>query len=198
MANSNVKGSNADNVLSDSYLKGITAGINWEDGLAAMIKDATVTPPDWTVEGRGGIERRRTLHYVPVDDDTPGGIKARFVSCPSFVLYTLCSPRPCRSASRTLEYAFNDFAIALVANGLGHADIAAQYQKVSGDWQYLWNPNTTDSGYSGFIQPRYIDGSWDNVDPLSAIYASMLSPWLTEFGSSGGNAVQYLTQIAAT
>jgi putative alpha-1,2-mannosidase len=78
VAKSLVKGSNADNVLSDSYVKGITAGINWSDGLAAMIKDATVTPPDWTVEGRGGIERRKTLHYVPVNDDTPGGIKARY------------------------------------------------------------------------------------------------------------------------
>ena len=57
VANSIMKGSNADNVLSDSYLKDITAGVNWEDGLAAMIKDATVTPPDWSVEGRGGIER---------------------------------------------------------------------------------------------------------------------------------------------
>ena len=86
MTNSIVKGSNAENVLSDSYVKGITAGVNWEDGLAAMIKDATVTPPDWSVEGRGGIERRKTLHYVPVDDDTPGGIKGR---CELPVIYII-------------------------------------------------------------------------------------------------------------
>lgn len=35
------------------------------------------TPPDWTVEGRGGIENRKKIHYVPIDDDTPGGIRGR-------------------------------------------------------------------------------------------------------------------------
>lgn len=36
------KGSNADSLLSDSYVKGIRTGINWNDGLAAMKKDAEV------------------------------------------------------------------------------------------------------------------------------------------------------------
>ena len=36
------QGSNADNLLSDSYVKGIRNGINWTDGLAAMRKDAEV------------------------------------------------------------------------------------------------------------------------------------------------------------
>lgn len=33
-------GSNADNVLADTYLKGITDGINWEDGYKAVVADA--------------------------------------------------------------------------------------------------------------------------------------------------------------
>jgi putative alpha-1,2-mannosidase len=78
--------------LSDSFVKGIKGGVNWADALQAAITDATVTPPDWSVEGRGGIAKRNKLGYVPQDDDTPGGI-------------------PGRSASRTLEYAFNDFSI---------------------------------------------------------------------------------------
>lgn len=60
------QGSNADSLLSDSFVKGISHKINWEDGLAAMLKDATVTPPDWTYEGRGGIVNRAKLGYVPV------------------------------------------------------------------------------------------------------------------------------------
>jgi len=37
-----LQGSNADAVLTDSYVKGIREGIDWKDGLAAMIKDAEV------------------------------------------------------------------------------------------------------------------------------------------------------------
>ncbi|EJD51200.1 alpha-1,2-mannosidase, putative subfamily [Auricularia subglabra TFB-10046 SS5] len=139
-------GSNADSLLSDSYVKGIRKGINWNDGLNAMIKDAEVTPPDWTVEGRGGIENRKKLGYVPQDDDTPGGIRGR-------------------SASRTIEYAFNDFSIALVANALGKRAEARHYTEVSADWKNLWDANVTDNGFSGFIQPRFKNGSFGFVDP---------------------------------
>ena len=61
-----LQGSNADNLLSDSFVKGIRDGVNWDDGLKAMLKDATDTPPDWLVEGRGGIDNRKKLGYVPV------------------------------------------------------------------------------------------------------------------------------------
>lgn len=139
-------GSNADNLLSDSYVKGIRGEVNWSDGLAAMIKDATVTPKSWQVEGRGGIENRKKLGYVPMDDDTPDGIKGR-------------------SASRMLEYAFNDFGIALVANGEGDQASADKYAKASGEWENLWDPSVENTGFSGFIQPRYANGSFSFVDP---------------------------------
>ena len=54
---------------------------------------------------------------------------------------------------------------ALVAWGQGDNDTASHYVDVSGDWQNLWNPNVTDTGFSGFIQPRWLNGSWDYVDP---------------------------------
>jgi Glycosyl hydrolase family 92 catalytic domain len=60
-------GSNADSLLSDSFVKGIKAGIDWETGLQAMINDATV-PGDFSVQGRGGIAARKMLGFVPVDD----------------------------------------------------------------------------------------------------------------------------------
>lgn len=41
-------GSNADNVLADSYLKGITDGINWDDGYKAVVSDAE----GWSIEMR--------------------------------------------------------------------------------------------------------------------------------------------------
>lgn len=65
-----------------------------------------------------------------------------------------------RSASRLLEYVYNDFSIALIARGLGRQDLYDQYTKASGDWVNLWNPNVTNTGFSGFIQPRNANGSW--------------------------------------
>ncbi|KAJ7115174.1 glycosyl hydrolase family 92-domain-containing protein [Mycena epipterygia] len=136
-------GSNADSLLSDSYVKGITAGIDWETGFEAMVKDATVAG-DFEVQGRGGINSRERLGFVPVgDNDHPP------------------SPGPnTRSASRLLEYAYNDFSIGLVAQGLNKPADMAHYFNKSNDWFNIWNPNASHAGFSGFIQPRTADGSW--------------------------------------
>ncbi|KAJ7501711.1 alpha-1,2-mannosidase, putative subfamily [Mycena galericulata] len=137
-------GSNADSLLSDSFVKGIKAGIDWDAGFEAMVKDATVMG-DFEVEGRGGINSRRELGYVPAwDTDHPPSPGANT-----------------RSASRLLEYAYNDFSIALVAQGLSRpANITQHYFNVSGDWANIWNPDATHAGFQGFIQPRNKDGSW--------------------------------------
>ncbi|TFY74391.1 hypothetical protein EWM64_g9622, partial [Hericium alpestre] len=143
-------GSNADSLLSDSFLKNIKAGIDWQTGYEAMVKDATVPPPNWGVEGRGGILSRAKLHYIPQGDTTdplPNGAT------------------PGRSASRTLEYAYNDFSIALVAQGLGKTADYATYVNASGDWANLWDPSVNNTGYSGFIQPRLETGEFAFVDP---------------------------------
>jgi putative alpha-1,2-mannosidase len=60
-------GSNADSLLADSFVKGIRAGIDWEAGFEAMVKDATVMG-DFEVEGRGGINSRERLGFVPAGD----------------------------------------------------------------------------------------------------------------------------------
>ncbi|KAA1467905.1 alpha-1,2-mannosidase, putative subfamily [Dentipellis sp. KUC8613] len=143
-------GSNADSLLADSFVKGIKGGVDWQTGYEAMVKDATVEPPNWGVEGRGGIESRKQLHYVPQWDTTD----------PSPVGST-----PGRSASRTLEYSYNDFSIALVAQGLGHTADYNTYVNASGDWVNLWDPSVNNTGFSGFIQPRLSDGTFVFVDP---------------------------------
>ncbi|KAJ6464738.1 glycosyl hydrolase family 92-domain-containing protein [Mycena vitilis] len=160
-------GSNADSLLSDGYVKGIGLGpsysqhgqsIDWDTALVAMLKDATEMG-DFEVQGRGGVNSRKKLGFVPAgDEDHPR------------------SPGPnTRSASRLLEYAYNDFSIALVAQGLANsssspphssstnvtlASLAAEYFAASHDWANIWNPNATHEGFSGFVQPRAGDGSW--------------------------------------
>ncbi|KAJ6546997.1 glycosyl hydrolase family 92-domain-containing protein [Mycena capillaripes] len=136
-------GSNADSLLSDSFVKGINAGIDWETGLEAMIKDATVEG-DFSVQGRGGIAARAKLGFVPVGDTSDNPPNE--------------GPNT-RSASRLLEYTYNDFGIGLVAKGLGRIDDMNDYYNKSGDWFNIWNPDAENSGFNGFIQPRNADGS---------------------------------------
>ncbi|PWN52885.1 alpha-1,2-mannosidase, putative subfamily [Violaceomyces palustris] len=143
-------GSNAEMMLSDSYVKGIREGIDWEEGLAAMLKDAEVESADWGVEGRGAVRARKRLGYVPRG---PEGSPKTFTSVAG------------RSASRTLEYAFNDFSIALVAAGQGRQDIFEDFIRRSNDSFNLWNPKVESDGFLGFMQARWANGSFHFQDP---------------------------------
>lgn len=64
------------------------------------------------------------------------------------------------SASDTLEYADADFALALMAQRLGHTDDATALTSRAQAWHNLF--------HGGFLQPRNADGSWPaNYDPMS-------------------------------
>ncbi|KAJ7852320.1 glycosyl hydrolase family 92-domain-containing protein [Mycena olivaceomarginata] len=67
---------------------------------------------------------------------------------------------PGTSASRLLEYAYNDFSIALVAQGLNSTMNATHFFNKSSDWFNLWNFNASNTGFAGFIQLQNADGSW--------------------------------------
>jgi putative alpha-1,2-mannosidase len=150
-------GSNADNVLGDAYLKGISDGIDWESGYSAVIKDAEVEPYDWCCEGRGGLDSWKALGYIPVQDFDYKG----------FGTMT-------RSISRTLEYSYNDFVISQIASGLGGKEADAEkYISRSGNWKNLFLAsqtssfaNGTDTGFEGFFQPRYSNRTFGFQDPL--------------------------------
>lgn len=58
------------------------------------------------------------------------------------------------SVSKTLEYAYDDWAIAQMAKKLGKTDIYNEFMKRSGYWRNVW-----DAG-SGFMRPRLSDGSF--------------------------------------
>ncbi|KAJ6102898.1 secreted glycosidase [Penicillium sp. IBT 16267x] len=148
-------GSNADNILVDAYVKGITDGIDWDHGYAAVQKDAEVEPFDWSNEGRGGLHSWKRLNYIPVEDFDYVG----------FGTMT-------RSISRTLEYSYNDYAIAQMARGMNKTADAEKYEKNSGAWQNLFKKDQTsylkktNTGFVGFFQPKYLNGTWGYQDPL--------------------------------
>jgi predicted alpha-1,2-mannosidase len=156
-------GSNADIVLADAFVKNITGGIDWTKGYAAVVKDAEDEPFDWCCHGRGGLDSWKSVGYIPVQD----------LDYKGFGTMT-------RSVSRTLEYAYNDFAVAEIANGLGFTADKQKYISRSGNWANLYNSDATSTiksyknkTFQGFFQPKYINGSWGHQDPL---YCSQIDP----------------------
>lgn len=71
-----------------------------------------------------------------------------------------------RSVSRTLEYAYNDFAVAQIARGVGEIADAERFEERAGYWRNLFREdqgsliNGEDTGFRGFFQPRFLNGSW--------------------------------------
>lgn len=126
-------GSNADVVIADAYVKGLK-GIDYQAGYEAMVKDAEVPPHEARKEGRGGLKDYNTRGYVTTQDE--------------------------RSGSRTVEYAYDDFCISLVARGLGHKADADKYLARSHNWSNLWDANLSAEGTTGFNHPRRADGSF--------------------------------------
>ncbi|KAK3352403.1 glycoside hydrolase family 92 protein [Lasiosphaeria hispida] len=158
-------GSNADNVLADAYLKGIEGGIDWNDGYAAVVKDAEVEPFDWCCQGRGGIDSWKELGYIPVQDFDFKG----------FGTMT-------RSISRTLEYSYNDFCIAQMADKMNKTSDKEKYLESSGNWQNLYKEdqpsfwwNGTNTGFTGFFEPRFLNKTWGYQDPLNCSFPDQYS-----------------------
>ncbi|XHF97346.1 hypothetical protein AWENTII_000936 [Aspergillus wentii] len=149
-------GSDADIVLADAYIKGLSDNIDWEAGYAAVQKDAEEEPYDWSSEGRGGLVSWKSLNYIPVEDFD----------------YLGFGPMT-RSISRTLEYSYNDFVIAQMARSLNKTGDAEKYESRSGNWQNLFREDQTsylngnDTGFKGFFQPKYMNGTWGFQDPLA-------------------------------
>ncbi|KAF2266621.1 hypothetical protein CC78DRAFT_577931 [Lojkania enalia] len=154
-------GSDADNVLADAYVKNLS-GIDWELAYQAMVNDAENEPLEWSIQGRGGSASWKRLNYIPYLDFDPYGFGTNS-----------------RSISRTLEYSYNDFCLATLAKGLGK-DTYTKYISRAGNWQNLFKAdqkstiNGIDSGFTGFFQPKYLNGTWGYQDPIAC---SPLAGW---------------------
>jgi len=81
------------------------------------------------------------------------------------------------SVSQTLEYAYDDWCIARMAESLGHEDIAAQYDERALRYRNLFDPST------GFMRGRDVDGKRVSpFNPLSSTrdYTEAI-PWQARF-----------------
>ena len=134
-------GTDGDMLIADAFVKKVE-GIDYQTAFEAMIKNAEVPPGgDERKEGRGGLPDYKTLGFVSTDYE--------------------------RAGSRTLEYANNDYAISVLAKGLGKPDLQEKYLKRATNWENLWNPAIESYGAKGFIWPRFKDKSWESTSKFN-------------------------------
>jgi predicted alpha-1,2-mannosidase len=81
------------------------------------------------------------------------------------------------AASKTLEYAYDDWSLAQMARAMGNTDIANRFDRRATNWRHAWDPVT------GFMRARRSDGAFHQpFDPEAAGYG-------TDY--TEGNAWQY-------
>ena len=81
------------------------------------------------------------------------------------------------AASKTVEYAYDDWTIARMAERLGRTDVQAVFDARAGNWKNTFDPGT------GFVRARLADGSFrEPFDPTAINYGSDYTE---------GNAWQY-------
>jgi len=161
-------GSNAEVVIADAFVKGVE-GIDYNFALEAMLKDAEVDPgADHEKHGRGGLKEYLEYGYLPYGID--------------------------RAGTRTIEYAYNDYCIALVAKGLGRMEIYERYLKQSQNWKNLWRANYEWDDVKGYIMPKDAQGRWLDSVPWgkSKVYHPLIpytpitkvAPWYLPWWST--------------
>ena len=134
-------GTDADMTIVDGYMKHLP-GVDWDTAYKAVVKDAEAPTPNPIMEGRGDLDSWLNRGYLTIEGTD-------------------------RPASKHMEYAANDYAIALLAKGLGKDADYRKYARRGANWYNLWDVEATDHGFKGFIWPRHRDGSWKaNFDPL--------------------------------
>ena len=119
-------------VLATGYAFGVRS-FDTDAALAAMDRGASA--PDTTSAGhpvREGLESYLSKGYVSSDD--------------------------WGSASITLEYAIDDFAIAQLAAATDHGEMRDRYLARAANWRNLWSP-----AHGGFIAPRDAAGIFSDV-----------------------------------
>lgn len=132
--------------LADAYVKG-TGGFDAAKAWEAIRKNAFETPSN-PADYRDGMGRRALRSYleygyIPVEDSVPDAFHKR------------------EQASRTLEYAFDDFAASQLAKDFGTPEEYKELKRRSSNWKNAVNPAT------GYAAARRMDGTFVENDPFT-------------------------------
>lgn len=133
--------------IADAAAKGIT-NFPLEEAYSYLRKNAFQSPADIKEytdgKGRRALSSYLKYGYIPLED----GVEDAF--------------HKNEQTSRTLEYAFDDFALSRLALLLGHKDDARILSKRAKNYK-----NVIDRSL-GYANGRYADGSWaDKVNPFT-------------------------------
>jgi predicted alpha-1,2-mannosidase len=165
-----MNGDSADPIIADAYAFGVR-GFDAPAAFRAMLKGATrpgVTPD--------GVEERQDV----TEFNQQGYVQADALSRSDLLAV---------GGSETLEYAIDDFAVAQMAEDLGHGSEYRTMMARAQDWQNLFNPAT------GYVQARQTDGSFP-AGPVFQPYSAILQlAGVTQEGYQEGNAVQYTWSV---
>jgi predicted alpha-1,2-mannosidase len=135
-------GDHVSTTISDAYMKGIT-GFDVEKAYKYMRRNAFENP---TIEeykdgkGRRALKSYMQYNYIPLEDSV----------LDAFHRY--------EQVSRTLEYSFDDYALARFAKELGREEDYNILMKRSGNWKNVFDSN------SGYVRGKYADGRW--IEPF--------------------------------
>ena len=131
--------------LADAYIKGVR-GFDYEKAYEAMRKNAFETPASFedyqNGMGRRALQSYLKYGYIPLEDS----VKEAFHNN--------------EQTSRTLEYAFDDFAVAQMAKALGHEADYQELMRRSDNWRNVINPRT------GYADGRHSNGRFENNTDL--------------------------------
>lgn len=141
-------------LIADAHAKGV-GGFDLAAAYAALRRNAFESPPpaDY-VDGKGrrALGAYQRLGYIPLEEEVAEAFHKR------------------EQVSRTLEYGYDDFALAQLARAVGRGDDEATLlARARRAWRSVFDPQV------GFVRGRHADGRWaDPFDP------SKEQPWITE------------------
>lgn len=132
-------------LFADAYTKGIR-NFNAEKAYEALMKNAYETPDNYADyadgKGRRAITSYMKYGYIPVEDPVREAYHQR------------------EQTSRTLEYAYDDYCVARLAEALGHTEEAKRLYERSKNYRNVFDPRL------GYVNGRHEDGSFvDNMNP---------------------------------
>ncbi|MGE0788265.1 MAG: GH92 family glycosyl hydrolase [Sandaracinaceae bacterium] len=114
-------------ILADSWVKGVR-DFDLAAAYDALYRGAFGAASS-TFDGRGVADVYDRMGYVPIESSGS-------------------------AAARTLEFAYADYAMAVLADAVGHADEAARFRERAGSWRNTYDPTR------GFFVGRHEDGSY--------------------------------------
>lgn len=128
-------GNNVDVVIADAFAKNIS-GVDWSKAYKLMKFHADfMRVKPYLENNRGWV---------------PAGITTEWEA-----------PK----LSKTVEYNYNDFNIAMLAKHLNKPKDYKKYLQRSSGWENIFKNDEESDSFKGFLQGKSLDGNWENYDP---------------------------------